>query len=55
MEILTKVTLLKTDTIEGTSDVQSQPALFLGSGRASYLALHIDTLRNIFLPLEAEV
>ena len=40
----------KTDSSEGKSQVQSQSSLFLGSGKVSYLALHIDTLRNLFLP-----
>ena len=40
----------KTDTSEATSQAQPEPAAFLGSGKAAYLALHIDTLKRLFLP-----
>jgi hypothetical protein len=40
----------KTDTTEATSQAQPKASAFLGSGKASYLALHIDTLRRLFLP-----
>ena len=40
----------KTDTSTGTSQTQPQSSAFLGSGKAAYLALHIDTLKSLFLP-----
>ena len=40
----------KIDTNLQNSQSKSQTSAFLGSGKVSYLALHIDTLRSIFLP-----
>lgn len=40
----------KTDTSEGKSQAQAQTSAFLGSGKAAYLALRIDTLKNLFNP-----
>src|SRR5688572_18652723 len=42
--------IAKNDTSGQTSQTTTQVSAFLGSGKASYLALHIDTLRNLFLP-----
>ena len=40
----------KTDTSEAKPQAQPQTSAFLGSGKAAYLALHIDTLKTLFLP-----
>ena len=40
----------KTDTSEVKPQAQPQASAFLGSGKAAYLALHIDTLKKLFNP-----
>lgn len=40
----------KTDTSAATSQTQPQTSGFLGSGKAAYLALKIDSLKKLFLP-----
>ena len=40
----------KTDTSDTASQAQPQASAFLGSGKAAYLALKIDTLKNLFNP-----
>ena len=40
----------KTDTSQAKPQTQPQTAAFLGSGKAAYLALHIDTLKKLFNP-----
>lgn len=40
----------KTDTTEAKSQTQPQTSAFLGSGKAAYLALRIDTLKKLFNP-----
>ena len=40
----------KTDTSTATSQTQPQTSAFLGSGKAAYLALHIDTVKRLFNP-----
>jgi hypothetical protein len=40
----------KTDTSEATSQAQPKASAFLGSGKAAYLALHIDTVKRLFNP-----
>jgi hypothetical protein len=40
----------QTDTNQKKSQTATSSTLFLGSGKASYLAIHIDTLKKLFLP-----